>query len=175
MTIERFEDLARVFRQHRLDRRRLMQTAGALGLSTTAAGGTLSRIQPLDAAAQENDLKLVTISQQQVPSWTRAFNPLLDQDSSRWPTQAGIYEPMLIYNTMTSELVPWLATAWEFSEDNAIITFTLRDGVTWSDGTPFTSKDVKFTFDLLAEHEGARRDRGDPWRIAIHRERRGAG
>jgi peptide/nickel transport system substrate-binding protein len=154
MTIERFEDLARVFRQHRLDRRRLMQTAGVLGLSTTAAGGTLSHIQPLDAAAQENDLKLVTISHQQVPSWTRAFNPLLDADSARWPTQGGIYEPMLIYNTMTSELVPWLATAWEFSEDNAIITFTLRDGVTWSDGTPFTSKDVKFTFDLLAEHEG---------------------
>ena len=45
MTIERFEDLARVFRQHRLDRRRLMQTAGVLGLSTTAAGGTLSHIQ----------------------------------------------------------------------------------------------------------------------------------
>jgi peptide/nickel transport system substrate-binding protein len=154
MTIERFEDLARVFRENRLGRRRLLQTAAALGLSTSAASGTLSRFEPMEAAAQENDLKLVTISQQQVPSWTRAFNPLLDQDSSRWPTQAGIYAPMLIYNTMTSELVPWLATAWEFSDDNSIITFTLRDGVTWSDGTPFTSKDVKFTFDLLAEHEG---------------------
>src|SRR5215211_4500846 len=87
MTIERFEDLARVFRENRLDRRRLMQTAAALGLSASAAGGTLSRIEPVEAAAQESDLKLVTISHQQEPSWNRAFNPLLDQNSSRWPTQ----------------------------------------------------------------------------------------
>jgi peptide/nickel transport system substrate-binding protein len=152
MTIERFEDLARLFHKNRLDRRRLMQTAAALGLSTGAVGGTLSRIEPV--AAQESDLKLVTVSHQQWPSWLRTFNPLLDQDSSIWPTQGGIYEPMLIYNTMTSEIVPWLATAWEFSDDNSTITFTLRDGVNWSDGEPFTSKDVKFTFDLLMEHEG---------------------
>jgi peptide/nickel transport system substrate-binding protein len=152
MTIERFEDLARIFRENRLDRRRLLQTASALGLSTTAVGGTLSRIEGV--AAQESDLKLVTVSHQQLPSWIRTFNPLLDQDSSVWPTQGGIYEPMLIYNTMTSEIVPWLATAWEFSDDNTTINFTLRDGVNWSDGEPFTSKDVKFTFDLLMEHEG---------------------
>ena len=152
MAIERFEELARIFRQNRLDRRRLIQTAGALGLSASTVGGTFSRVQP--ATAQESDLKLVTISHQQLPSWIRTFNPLLDQDSSVWPTQGGIYEPMVIYNTATGELVPWLATEWAFSEDNRTITFTLRDGVTWSDGEPFTSKDVKFTFDYMIEHEG---------------------
>jgi peptide/nickel transport system substrate-binding protein len=154
MTIERFEDLARIFRENRLDRRRLLQTASALGLSASGASGVLSRVEPLEAAAQESDLKLVTVSHQQLPSWIRTFNPLLDQDSSVWPTQGGIFEPMLIYNTATGEIVPWLATAWEFSDDNSTITFTLRDGVNWSDGEPFTSKDVKFTFDLLMEHEG---------------------
>src|SRR5215217_1445298 len=153
MTIERFEDLARIFRENRLDRRRLLQTASALGLSASTAGA-LGSIEPVEAAAQESDLKLVTISHQQLPSWIRTFNPLLEQNSSVWPTQGGIYEPMLIYNTATSEILPWLATAWEFSDDNATITFTLRDGVNWSDGEPFTSKDVKFTFDLLKEHEG---------------------
>ena len=152
MAIERFEELARIFRQNRLDRRRLIQTAGALGLSASTVGGTFSRVQP--ATAQESDLKLVTISHQQLPSWIRTFNPLLDQDSSVWPTQGGIYEPMLIYNTATGELVPWLATEWTFSEDNRTITFVLRDGVTWSDGEPFSSKDVKFTFDYMIEHEG---------------------
>ena len=152
MSIERFEDLARIFRENRLDRRRLLQTAGALGLTASAAGGTMSRVAPV--AAQESDLKLVTISHRQLPSWIRTFNPLLSDASSVWPTQGGIYEPMLIYNTATGEIVPWLATAWEFSSDNATITFTLRDGVMWSDGTPFTSKDVKFTFDLLVAHEG---------------------
>ena len=65
MTIERFEDLARIFRENRLDRRRLLQTASALGLSASAASGALSRFEPLGAAAQESDLKLVTISHQQ--------------------------------------------------------------------------------------------------------------
>lgn len=146
------EELARLFRTWRLDRRRLMQTAGAMGLSATAAGAALSRIEP--TVAQESDFKLVTVSHQQLPNWTRNFNPLLDQDSSRWPTQGGIYEPMLIYNTATAETVPWLAESWEFSPDNATITFTLREGVSWSDGEPFSSKDVKFTFDYMIANEG---------------------
>jgi len=96
MAFDSIEELARLFRTHHIDRRRLLQTASALGLSATGAGAALSHFQP--AAAQENG-NLLTVSHQQVPNWTRNFNPLLDQDSSRWPTQGGIYEPMLIYNT----------------------------------------------------------------------------
>src|SRR5262249_47418787 len=87
MAIESIEQLARLSRTHPIDRRRLLQTASALGLSATGAGAALSHFQP--AAAQESG-KLLTISHQQVPNWTRNFNPLLDQDSSRWPTQGGI-------------------------------------------------------------------------------------
>lgn len=148
MPIARYEELAEIFRTYRLGRRRLLQTAGALGLTATVVGRV-----PQASAAQESDKLLMTISHQQVPSWTRVFNPLLDQDSSRWPTQGGIYEPMLIYNTATGELVPWLAEKWEFSPDNTQLTFTLRDGVNWSDGTPFTAKDVKFTFDFMLQHD----------------------
>jgi peptide/nickel transport system substrate-binding protein len=151
MAIDRYEDLAQLFHTWRLGRRRLMQTAAALGLSASSAGAALSRVAP--AAAQASDKNLVTVSHQQQPSWIRNFNPLLDQDSSRWPTQGGIYEPMLIYNTATGETVPWLAEKWEFSPDNATITFTLRDGVNWSDGQPFSSKDVKFTFDYMIKNE----------------------
>ncbi|MDF2760087.1 MAG: extracellular solute-binding protein family 5 [Thermomicrobiales bacterium] len=154
MTIERFEDLARLFRQNRLDRRRLLQTASALGLSASAVGGTLSRVAPTEAFAQESDLKLVTISHQNPPTWVRNFNPFFSPDEIIWPSQAGIYEPMLIYNTATAELVPWLATEWEFNTDNTALTFTLREGVNWSDGEPFTSKDVKYTFDLLMGNDG---------------------
>src|SRR6202008_234875 len=38
-----------------------------------------------------------------------------------------------------------LATGWEFSDGNKTITFRLRRGVVWSDGVPFTSRDVVFT------------------------------
>jgi len=47
-----------------------------------------------------------------------------------------------------------LATAWRTSDGGTIVTFTLARGVKWHDGTPFSSADVKFTFDevLLKHH-----------------------
>ena len=44
---------------------------------------------------------------------------------------------------------PELATSWSWSADNTALTFKLREGVKWHDGKPFTSKDVKCTWDLL--------------------------
>ncbi len=41
---------------------------------------------------------------------------------------------------------PELAESWEITDDGATYTFTLRDGVTWHDGEPFTSADVVYTF-----------------------------
>lgn len=43
-----------------------------------------------------------------------------------------------------------LALDWTISEDGLTYTFTLRDDVFWSDGTPVTANDYKFTFDALA-------------------------
>ena len=47
-------------------------------------------------------------------------------------------------------IVPELATSWSWSEDGTELTFPLRQGVKWHDGKPFTAKDVKCTWDLLA-------------------------
>ena len=43
-----------------------------------------------------------------------------------------------------------LALDWTISDDGLVYTFTLRDDVTWNDGTPVTAHDYKFTFDALA-------------------------
>jgi peptide/nickel transport system substrate-binding protein len=50
--------------------------------------------------------------------------------------------------------VPELAESWEISEDGTVYTFNLQPNVTWHDGEPFTSADVKFTFEeaLLQFH-----------------------
>ncbi|WP_159500552.1 ABC transporter substrate-binding protein [Microbacterium sp. 18062] len=51
----------------------------------------------------------------------------------------------------TGEIVPWLASEWEVSDDLTSYTFTLRDDVTFSDGTPLTSEVVAANFDAIVE------------------------
>ncbi len=51
------------------------------------------------------------------------------------------------------EPMPSLATSWEVAPDGLSMTFKLRDGVKWHDGAPFTSADVKYTFEeILKKH-----------------------
>jgi peptide/nickel transport system substrate-binding protein len=149
---EVLDQVRKLISEKKIDRRKLMQTMAAMGLSAGALGTAMTKIAP-SASAQSSDLKLVTVSQEQQATWIKNFNPFLNDNTARWPTHAGMYEPMLIYNEITGETHPWLATAWEFSADNLSLTYTLQDGVTWSDGEVFDSADVKFTFDYLIAHE----------------------
>jgi peptide/nickel transport system substrate-binding protein len=52
-------------------------------------------------------------------------------------------------NRATQEVEPALVESWEISPDNRTYTLKLRDGVTWSDGAPFTSADVVFSFQAI--------------------------
>lgn len=54
-------------------------------------------------------------------------------------------------NPETGEFVPWLAESWEVNEDATAFTFVLRDGVTFSDGEPFTAEAVVANFEHIAE------------------------
>ena len=82
--------------------------------------------------------------------WVRNFNPFYYQ--SIWYSRNCIYESLMVYNYKTGELLPWLATGYEWGENSQTLTFTLRRGVKWSDGEPFGAEDVIATFKLLADH-----------------------
>src|SRR5256885_16466058 len=43
-----------------------------------------------------------------------------------------------------------LAESWTYNEDGKSLTFKLRQGVKWHDGKPFTAKDVRCTWELIA-------------------------
>ncbi|MCF4127742.1 nickel ABC transporter substrate-binding protein [Methylobacterium sp. SyP6R] len=62
--------------------------------------------------------------------------------------QASVYEP-LVRARADGTVEPWLATAWTISTDGRTYDFTLRPGVTFSDGTPFDAAAVKANFDAI--------------------------
>ena len=74
-----------------------------------------------------------------------------------------VFNNLFVYNqhaerNNANDLTPELATEWHWSEDHTRLTLRLREGVTWHDGKPFTSADVKCTWDTII----GRRDSG--WR-----------
>ena len=82
-------------------------------------------------------------------SWIRNFNPFATGGRARWPTNCGIYEPLLIFSSTSGEVVPWLAEEWGWGDHGLSLEFRSRDGVHWSDGQPFSAEDVAYTFELL--------------------------
>jgi peptide/nickel transport system substrate-binding protein len=89
------------------------------------------------------------------------FNPLVPTSTLvSWTAVGYIYEPLLQYDMLKPGTVyPWLATSATWSNHDKTLTFQLRRGVTWSDGVPFTSKDVVFTFDLLKKYPSLNAER----------------
>jgi peptide/nickel transport system substrate-binding protein len=80
-------------------------------------------------------------------SYTRNFNPYAG--AVLQGSQGMIYEPLLMFNQIKGgKILNWLATGYKWSHGNKTLTFTLRSGVKWNDGQPFTSADVAYTIQL---------------------------
>src|SRR5205085_11601254 len=61
----------------------------------------------------------------------------------------NIADKLVYQDPATGKLEPWLATKWTTNKDSTKFDFTLREDVTFSDGTPLTADVVKKNFDLL--------------------------
>ncbi|WP_404404636.1 ABC transporter substrate-binding protein [Pelagibacterium halotolerans] len=72
----------------------------------------------------------------------------------------NLYDGLVRYGDGTLEVEPALATDWEISEDGLTYTFTLREGVTFHDGTPFNAEAVKFNFDRMLDENHPYYDTG---------------
>ena len=82
------------------------------------------------------------------------LNPVLGSDNASSTNYGRMFEGMAGLDPFSGAVVPNFAT-WETSEDGLEITFTIQDGVNWSDGTPVTANDVAFTFDAINTEEVA--------------------
>ena len=68
----------------------------------------------------------------------------------------GVFNNLVMFDQHVPQnseqsIVPDLATGWLWSENGTALTFTLRQGVKWHDGQPFTARDVKCTWDMLTD------------------------
>src|SRR6056297_2222907 len=103
--------------------------------------------------ASDGDVKIIYW---QAPS---ILNPFLSGGTKDTEASSMILEPLARYN-QDGELVPWLVDEIPtvqnggISEDRTSITWNITPGLTWSDGTPFTSEDVKFTWEYCTDPEG---------------------
>lgn len=113
-----------------LTRRRLLGTTAAL-LGTTAL------LRP--ALAQPTGGRLIVASD----SEPRQLNPAIVASNGVFFVASKVIEPLA--EAGYDGITPLLATGWEGSDDGLTITFTLREGVQWHDGQPFSSADVAFS------------------------------
>ncbi|MBO6508969.1 MAG: ABC transporter substrate-binding protein, partial [Roseibium sp.] len=65
----------------------------------------------------------------------------------------NVYDGLVRYQSGKLEVEPALATDWEISDDGKVYTFTLRDGVTFHDGSDFNAEAVKFNFDRMLKED----------------------
>lgn len=119
-----------------------------LGLS--ACAGSASQKNSANEATGGGDM----VAQLTFPSEADAtvgglvnYNP----HSPKPLTGTWLYEPLIVRNNLTCEETPWLATkaTWEGATK---LTLDIREGVKWSDGKPFTAKDVAFTLNLAKQY-----------------------
>jgi peptide/nickel transport system substrate-binding protein len=83
------------------------------------------------------------------PTLVENFNPFLS--ATELHGTYLIYEPLEIPSPVDGSYTPFLATGYKFTNPTTLV-YTIRSGVKWSDGTPFTPADVVFTFNLLKKY-----------------------
>lgn len=113
----------------------------AAGLALTACSGT---------AENEGSEPEERIYVQALGADPQSFNAQLTSGASPTAFSAQIMDT-LIRISDEYELSPGLAEEWELSDDGMLLTLTLREGVTWHDGEPFTAEDVKFNLEEIVE------------------------
>jgi peptide/nickel transport system substrate-binding protein len=95
----------------------------------------------------------LTISNENGALWTCGFNPLNASDTLL--SVGFMYEPLVYVNPLQGgKTTPMLASSYAWGAGNKSLTFTIRQGVKWSDGTPMTAADVAYTFNLIKKYPG---------------------
>ena len=95
----------------------------------------------LTLTAQENILGKSPVGEFVVANGVaQSLDPSLMNTSAEHRVYMALFEGLVAYDAKTSKAVPGVAESWTFSADRSVITFKIRDGAVWSDGTPITAQ-----------------------------------
>jgi peptide/nickel transport system substrate-binding protein len=139
--------------------------------SAAGAAALTGRLDAIAAAGGARALGGRVLHQEIEPGGTLTYGLSFDVDGTLDPgvthfdstirITLNVCEP-LVWMPSATEIVPGLAESWEVSEDGLEYTFHLRQGVTFTDGSPFNAQAVQFTFDRVVEADKITAEGGEP-------------
>lgn len=124
---------------------------GAAAAAALAPFGQLG--SALAQAAVGRNRTLIIGGMAESPTWTNFSNanyyaPGVDLRNGLMYAS----EALFWYNLFKDEHIPWLAESYAYNDDFTQVTIKLRRGAEWSDGQPFTARDVAYTYNMLVEN-----------------------
>ena len=144
----------------RISRRNFLKVAGvgAAALGLAACGGSKSGSTATSGTASSAGSSTGSVSTAgftvQYGSNPETLDPALNNAVDGGNTIITVFETLLIINE-NNEAVPGQAESWTTSEDGLTWTFTMRDGLKWSDGTDLNAKDFEYSFKRMANPDTA--------------------
>ena len=139
----------------RISRRNFLKVAGvgAAALGLAACGGNKSGSTATSGNASSAGSSTGSINTAgftvQYGSNPETLDPALNSAVDGGNTIITVFETLLIINE-NNEAVPGQAESWTTSEDGLTWTFTMRDGLKWSDGSELNAKDFEYSFKRMA-------------------------
>lgn len=144
----------------RISRRNFLKVAGvgAAALGLAACGGSKSGSTATSGTASSAGSSTGSVSTAgftvQYGSNPETLDPALNSAVDGGNTIITVFETLLIINE-NNETVPGQAESWTTSEDGLTWTFTMRDGLKWSDGSELNAKDFEYSFKRMADPDTA--------------------
>jgi peptide/nickel transport system substrate-binding protein len=118
--------------------------AGSAAGAGSSAGANPAVDQEVAGCPASGGTLSVDLDEQVLPDLDPSYTP----QAAAYRVIRGVFDS-LVYEGSGGAFSPWLATSWTANSTDTSYTFTLRQGVTFSDGTPLNAQSVKYTFDRI--------------------------